>query len=117
MHRLCTSRWLLLATASLWLALVVAAEQHNAPHDHQSAPTMSMGSESSSALESSAALAGDDLMAAESAQPAELNAEHKAFTQHVNNQVRQVSSQLLSDARAPPTGLLTSIFDVRSRSH
>lgn len=80
-----------MAAAALWLALVVAADQHGAAADHQSAPLMSMGSESSSALESSAALAGDDLMAAESAQPADISAEHKAFTQHVNSQPRQVS--------------------------
>lgn len=49
---------------------------------------VSMGSESSSALESSASLAGDDLMAAESSQaPDSVPAEHKSFT----NAVRQVS--------------------------
>lgn len=71
-------------------------EQHNSVvsgQEHvgiaQSGPAMmSLGSESSSALESSAALAGDDLIAAESSQSPDA-AEHKAFT---NAQVvRQVS--------------------------
>lgn len=71
-------------------------EQHNSAasgQEHagiaQSGPAMmSLGSESSSALESSAALAGDDLIAAESSQSPDA-AEHKTFT---NAQVvRQVS--------------------------
>lgn len=71
-------------------------EQHNVAsiQEHagiaQSGPAMmSLGSESSSALESSAALAGDDLIAAESSQSSD-SAEHKTFT---NAQVvRQVSN-------------------------
>lgn len=100
-HHSTHSRWLLLALLSLWLALAAGQQQqHNAQVDHQSAPLLSMGSESSSALESSAALAGDDLMAAESAQPADMGpAEHKAFTQHVNNSPRQ--EQHLAASVAP----------------
>jgi len=67
----------------------------------QSAPLMSMGSESSSALESSAALAGDDLIAAESSQSPD-SAEHKSFTSA--QVVRQVSFRHCrpSSRPAPP---------------
>lgn len=83
------------------------SEQHNvAPiQEHagiaQSGPAMmSLGSESSSALESSAALAGDDLIAAESSQSPD-SAEHKTFT---NAQVvRQVSNRV--DNRTTTTKL------------
>lgn len=75
-------------------AAIQAGEQHVAAapaadaNQPPTGPMLSMGSESSSALESSAALAGDDLIAAESSQSPEA-AEHKSFTSA--QVIRQVS--------------------------
>lgn len=75
--------------------LALNEQQHNSQQEHsnansQSLPILSMGSESSSALESSAALAGDDLIAAESSQSPEAAEQHKAFTSN-QPMMRQVS--------------------------
>lgn len=79
----------------------VSSSEHNAAAAAQeghsvmapSGQMMSMGSESSSALETSAALAGDDLIAAETSQsPSDgAPAEHKSFTPSNPSAIRQVS--------------------------
>lgn len=91
-------------------------QQHGSgPAEHSAAaaaavaaahPMLSMGAESSSALEASAALAGDDLIAAESSQSPDASSEHKTFT---NAQVvRQVS--WLGPLLAPNSHLAVCLF-------
>lgn len=77
-------------------AAAAAAAQDGHSIMAPSGQMMSMGSESSSALETSAALAGDDLIAAESSQsPADGAAEHKSFTASLPSAIRQVSFTFL----------------------